>query len=172
MRDLEPYLCTFGGCLRPTKTYGVKSHWIQHETDVHRVQKSWLCRPCNLELASRRSFDDHMRERHFEFTRKPQLDAFAGICQKPSGKLKDRIHCPLCLQKHRNEERLQRYVTIPYPHNTIMSFSRALATLEEVKSHMPAVSSICLCAQFVKFLDFKSVLTLCTNFHQLGSLSS
>ena len=110
MRDLEPYLCTFGGCLRPAKTYGIRRDWIQHEIDVHQIEKAWLCRPCSEEFPSRTTFDNHMRERHVEFTRKPQLDAFADICQKTSDNFHSRTQCPLCFQDYRNDKKLRRYV--------------------------------------------------------------
>ena len=110
MADLEPYLCTYGGCLRPAKTYGIRNDWIQHEIDVHEIEKKWFCKPCDQELSSRQAFDDHMRKKHFEFTRKPQLDAFAEICEMASGKMKSRTICPLCLRERRNEKKLRRYV--------------------------------------------------------------
>ena len=110
MRDLEPYMCTFGGCIRPGKTYGLRGDWIQHEIDVHQKQKIWACRPCATEFASRRSFDKHMRKNHSGLVNEHQLEAFAELCEQASGKLESRTRCPLCFEECRFEKRLRKHL--------------------------------------------------------------
>ena len=110
MRDLEPYICTFGGCTRPTKTYGVKGDWIHHELDAHQIQKKWFCRPCEAGFSSRIAFDNHMRKEHPGLVTGHQLDLFAEMCEQSSGDVRRRTKCPLCLQEHRNEKKLHTHL--------------------------------------------------------------
>ena len=110
MTDLEPYICTFGGCIRPGKTYGIKGDWIQHEVDVHQTRKTWSCRPCKTEFTSRKLFDDHMRDAHIGLDAEYQLDAFAKVCERSLGKVEYRTQCPLCLESRHNDRKLRKHL--------------------------------------------------------------
>ena len=110
MTDLEPYICTFGGCIRPGKTYGKTRDWIQHEVDVHQTRKTWSCRPCKTEFISRKAFDDHMRESHIGLIAEHQLDTFAKVCERSSGKVEDRTQCPLCLEFRHSDRKLRKHI--------------------------------------------------------------
>ena len=110
MRDLEPYMCTFTGCIRPSKTYGIKGDWIQHEIDVHQTQKTWFCRPCMTELSSRALFDAHLRQRHSGLIREHQLESFAEMCEQSSGKIQSRAKCPLCFAQCRSDKKLRKHL--------------------------------------------------------------
>jgi hypothetical protein len=109
MKDLEPYMCTFGGCIRPNKTYGLRGEWIQHEIDAHQKKKTWACRPCDKEFTKRNMFDDHMRMFHMRITQH-QLEAFAELCEQPSGKPESRTRCPLCFEECRNDRKLRKHL--------------------------------------------------------------
>lgn len=110
MRDLEPYICTFGGCIRPGKTYSVKENWVQHEIDAHQTQKQWSCRPCATEFPSRQLFDNHMRQSHVGLITEHQLESFAEMCEQSSGHFESRTRCPLCFEDHRNDKRLRKHL--------------------------------------------------------------
>ena len=110
MRDLEPYICTFGGCTRPSKTYGIMGDWIHHEINAHQIQKKWFCRPCGAEFSSRIAFDNHMRKEHPGLVTGHQLDLFAEMCEQSSEDFRRRTKCPLCLQQHQNEKKLQTHL--------------------------------------------------------------
>ena len=110
MTDLEPYICTFGGCIRPGKTYGIKRDWIQHEVDVHQTRKTWSCRPCKTEFMSRKAFDDHMRESHIGLNAEYQLDTFAKVCERSLGKVEYRTQCPLCLEFCHSDRKLRKHL--------------------------------------------------------------
>ena len=110
MNDLEPYICTFGGCLRANKTYGVKADWIHHEVDIHQTQRVWSCRPCGEDCRSRQAFDNHMRQNHPGLVNEHQLDSFAELCMQIYGNLKDRTQCPLCLEEFKKEKFLRRHL--------------------------------------------------------------
>ena len=110
MTDLEPYICTFGGCIRPGKTYGMKRDWIQHEVDVHQTRKTWSCRPCKTEFISRKAFDEHMRDSHIGLDAEYQLDTFAKVCERSSGKVEYRTQCPLCLEIRHSDRKLRKHI--------------------------------------------------------------
>ena len=110
MNDLEPYICTFGSCLRTNKTYGLKADWIHHEIDIHQTQKVWFCRPCEAELESRQAFDNHMRQNHPGLVNEHQLDSFAELCTQISPNLEKRTLCPLCLADFKKEKLLRNHL--------------------------------------------------------------
>ena len=110
MNDLEPYICTFGSCLRANKTYGVKADWVHHEIDIHQTQRVWSCRPCMADFRSRQAFDNHMRQNHPGLVNEHQLDSFAELCKQISGKLENRTQCPLCLKEFKKEKLLRRHL--------------------------------------------------------------
>ena len=110
MNDLEPYICTFGGCLRADKTYGGKSDWIHHEIDIHQTERVWSCRPCKANFRSRQAFDNHMHQNHPGLVNEHQLDAFAELCKQISGKFENRTQCPLCLEEFKKEKVLRRHL--------------------------------------------------------------
>ncbi|KAK4201003.1 hypothetical protein QBC40DRAFT_264559 [Triangularia verruculosa] len=42
--DMQPYMCTFDGCSKGHRLFGVKQEWFQHELDYHRTQQVWYCK--------------------------------------------------------------------------------------------------------------------------------
>lgn len=100
--DLEPYMCTYGDCIRPDKTYGEKRTWWGHETELHRTEKSWKCAPClsndhQCDFRSLASFEQHFQEHHPSVSNKTQIRNIGKICEKQVGIKKARTICPLCL---------------------------------------------------------------------------
>lgn len=95
-----------------TKTYGSTRAWWQHETQCHRVQRSWVCTPCKqIQLTSTFEnsalFDEHIA-RHHPTLAPNQLDGIRDMCEMEVGKRPPRSLCPLCqatIRKTRGEGR-------------------------------------------------------------------
>jgi tetratricopeptide (TPR) repeat protein len=101
--DLQPYICTFEGCNRAHKLFGVKQEWFQHELDYHRTQQTWYCAKaeCRTEFETRALFEQHVRLSHPDIVVQQSaefLDILIDTCQRLS--VKDQPspqkECPLC----------------------------------------------------------------------------
>jgi tetratricopeptide (TPR) repeat protein len=101
--DLQPYLCTFEGCGRAHKLFGVKQEWVQHELDYHRTQQTWYCANagCDTEFATRAVFEQHLRSQHGDMvaTKSPNfldilIDTHQRVSLKPG--LDSEQECALC----------------------------------------------------------------------------
>lgn len=101
--DLQPYSCTFEGCNRAHKLFGVKQEWFQHELDYHRTQQAWYCAKaeCRTEFETRALFEQHLRSKHPDVVAKASadfLDILIETCQRVSLKSQTspQHECPLC----------------------------------------------------------------------------
>ncbi|KAL8949422.1 MAG: hypothetical protein Q9222_004474 [Ikaeria aurantiellina] len=63
LRDIQPYVCTFGGCSKVDTMFEKRRDWIDHELRLHR--KEWCCNaPGHRAYGDRDEFQTHMRQQH------------------------------------------------------------------------------------------------------------
>jgi hypothetical protein len=96
-------MCTFPECLLSAKTFRNKKLWWRHESERHRVQRCWICPPCELErrqsvFDTSKSFDEHFIDHHPVLTHL-QVQNIKDMCQKDVGVRRPREVCPMC-QEH------------------------------------------------------------------------
>lgn len=90
LRDLEPYICTFGNCSRADFSFESRTEWIEHEMQDHR--KEWCCKVSSHPPHSNSaSFRGHMRDAHGADT--VSVHAFERFVQSGSA------ICPLCFRQ-------------------------------------------------------------------------
>jgi len=97
--DLEPYMCTFDGCLRAEKTFGIREEWFHHELETHRITKVWVCRSCVREFDTAKSFEAHLQNKHNNIAGPSQMAMMVKLCMKHSEKRLEEEVCPLCAMK-------------------------------------------------------------------------
>ncbi|KAI9773017.1 MAG: hypothetical protein M1839_002247 [Geoglossum umbratile] len=95
LRDLQPYICTFGNCILPGHMFGTRHEWFDHEARIHRAE--WLCNECSAKISTRAGFENHMRLEHRESFADSQLPALVELCVRPMDKRATGT-CPLCLK--------------------------------------------------------------------------
>ena len=94
--DLEPYLCTFDGCIRADKTFGMREDWFQHELENHRLQKVWCCQSCTCEFDEKDDLEFHLSERHKNSFDPENVAVTASLCERFSENIRFDQSCPLC----------------------------------------------------------------------------
>lgn len=95
LSDLDPYVCTFGNCVRMNDMFQNREDWYNHEIQQHRLQYS-----CNVKNHQQyydiRDFKSHMiRDHNFRIddNQAPsQLSMFSRPTQRKCGV------CPLCMK--------------------------------------------------------------------------
>jgi hypothetical protein len=94
--DLQPYICTFPGCNSELVTFPKRALWAEHEFNIHRMKKTWVCPNCPLEYGTIEEWTEHLHSEHgTEFSgplAKVALDAAERRVECP---IKDQI-CPFC----------------------------------------------------------------------------
>ncbi|KAH8588317.1 hypothetical protein B0O99DRAFT_677508 [Bisporella sp. PMI_857] len=115
LRDLEPYICTFGNCDMKDQQFEHRDEWYEHELQHHRIE--WCC---NAEYhppyATRLEFLDHLKSHHPELRLAIQTPDMIKRFQRP--KQEQFGVCPFCaksskkLKSHvsRHMEQLALYV--------------------------------------------------------------
>ncbi|KAL8676616.1 MAG: hypothetical protein Q9186_006886 [Xanthomendoza sp. 1 TL-2023] len=92
LRDLQPYICTFGGCSQKDTLFERRRDWINHELHSHRTE--WCCNAAgHSAYDSKDKFQDHMRREHIEYVDEHQLDTLTKMVARPAVGLK--FPCPL-----------------------------------------------------------------------------
>ncbi|KAL8806059.1 MAG: hypothetical protein Q9182_001591 [Xanthomendoza sp. 2 TL-2023] len=92
LRDLQPYICTFGGCSKKDTLFERRRDWINHELHSHRTE--WCCNVAgHSAYESKEKFQDHMRSEHIESVDERQLDTLTKMVARPAVDLK--FSCPL-----------------------------------------------------------------------------
>lgn len=115
LRDLQPYICTFGGCSQGDRMFERRRDWFGHELQVHRVE--WCCNtPGHQAYSTRSEFRIHLK-RHGEFYDDDQLDSMIDMFKRPA--VESSFSCPICrddryqnLSIDRLEEHLGRHLEI------------------------------------------------------------
>ena len=122
IRDLEPYVCTFGNCDRANDTFSSRSAWYEHECQQHRLDYS--CNTTGHEpFTNVAEFRSHMLNDHkFEFD-DDRLPSQLSMFQRPNEQ-KTRV-CPLCGQaklrlKGHLARHLERIAIFSLPKNPIL----------------------------------------------------
>lgn len=106
--DLEPYQCTFDGCIRADKIFGIREEWFQHELDHHRLHSVWFCQSCANEFDQREPFELHLREKHKIDA--SHLPAMVSVCQRFSEKRIIYQACPFCGASDMIPQQLKEHV--------------------------------------------------------------
>ena len=92
--DLEPYICTFDGCLIGSETYDSRRKWFDHEVQMHR--SSWTCTiHCQRTFLSGDEFIAYLRQ---AYPGEVTSDQAPGLLKMHAKKVaKDsQTTCPLC----------------------------------------------------------------------------
>ncbi|KAL9598499.1 MAG: hypothetical protein Q9219_004472 [cf. Caloplaca sp. 3 TL-2023] len=108
--DLEPYICTFGDCLRVGKTFGSREGWFKHELDYHRLRKIWLCQSCNHQFDELEDIEFHLSEKHKESDDPEQLSLMLSLCERYSDEGVPSQACPFCASTSETIKALEKHV--------------------------------------------------------------
>jgi hypothetical protein len=95
LHDLQPYVCTYRDCPKPSALYRSRAAWVDHESSVHR--QIWRCyeHPDKI-YPSPENLRAHLQQQHGDRLTEPQMTAmisFSGV-KLPD----DRSTCPICLE--------------------------------------------------------------------------
>ncbi|KAL8689788.1 MAG: hypothetical protein Q9218_004619 [Villophora microphyllina] len=105
LRDIQPYMCTFGGCNQTNTLFERRRDWIAHELQLHRTE--WCCNTQGHQVyGSRKEFHDHMQNQHSGSFDDLQLDSLARMSGRPAVNLK--FACPLCCSERFNDLSIDR----------------------------------------------------------------
>ncbi|KAH0559895.1 hypothetical protein GP486_003587 [Trichoglossum hirsutum] len=96
LQDLEPFMCTFGGCAQSYRTYGSRQDWQRHESSKHRLIHLWICHDCDDSWADLKEFKVHMNTKHQGTFMTPQLESIAQLCKVVRQNDRPRNACILC----------------------------------------------------------------------------
>ena len=115
LRDLQPYICTFGGCCQADTMFERRRDWFGHELQVHRVE--WCCNtPGHQSYSTRDEFRIHL-DRHDEIYDDDQLGLMIDMFKRPA--MQSTFACPICkddryrsLGVDRFEEHLGRHLEL------------------------------------------------------------
>ncbi|KAL9023362.1 MAG: hypothetical protein Q9180_008266, partial [Flavoplaca navasiana] len=92
LRDLQPYICTFGGCSKADTMFERRRDWFGHELQVHRVE--WCCNtPGHQAYGTREEFRIHLN-RHDEQYDDDQLGLMVDMFKRPA--MESAFLCPIC----------------------------------------------------------------------------
>ena len=93
-RDLEPYMCTFDGCMIGNETYSNRQRWFEHELQMHR--SSWTCgEHCQRSFLSGDEFIKHLQQVYPGEVTREQAPGLLKMYAKKVAK-GSQISCPLC----------------------------------------------------------------------------
>ena len=92
LRDLQPYICTFGGCSQADTMFERRRDWFGHELQVHRVE--WCCNtPGHQSYGTRDEFRIHL-DRHDEKFNDDHLGLMVDMFKRPA--MESAFLCPIC----------------------------------------------------------------------------
>ncbi|KAL8827298.1 MAG: hypothetical protein Q9170_007070 [Blastenia crenularia] len=92
LRDLQPYVCTFGGCSQANTLYERRGEWMRHEVQYHR--KEWSCNVTGHEIyTSRGDFKAHMNHQHGNSFNVDQSEMIVDMLERPA--TQSGFSCPL-----------------------------------------------------------------------------
>lgn len=94
-------MCTYRECLLGAKTYGSRKLWWEHETERHRVRRSWVCTPCEQKqqesvFDTPTAFENHIVSQHTIRLTPIALQKMRDLCERDVGVRRPSNVCPLC----------------------------------------------------------------------------
>jgi hypothetical protein len=110
MTDLEPYICTVGGCHWSNKTYRTRKEYLEHEINAHFTSKFWDCPMCDIKIEDRAKFLSHLEYNHTGAYPPETLEAVTDICERQVTKGRDGLQCSLCKTICEDEELLLKHI--------------------------------------------------------------
>ena len=94
-RDLQPYVCTFEGCVSSEETYESRHRWFSHELQQHR--QCWTCSShCSREFRSREEFKQHIRRYRPGGVSTAQIPLYVDSAAVALDQVDAESICPLC----------------------------------------------------------------------------
>lgn len=106
MRDMEPYLCTFGNCPMADHLFDNREDWFEHEVQQHRIE--WCCNVTNHPVYQcSQKFLRHMSESH-SIASGETSNQLLAMFQRPS-KLTSQS-CPLCPSNAKPTQNLKSHL--------------------------------------------------------------
>ncbi|KAF7503396.1 hypothetical protein GJ744_003918 [Endocarpon pusillum] len=108
MRDLKPYICSFGGCSEDARMFSRRRDWFQHELDLHRTY--WECpRGCLEPFLNSSDFKAHLIGQHQTQLTQDQLETLTkALANQQDGRHK--ASCELCGKVYPVNEGLRRHL--------------------------------------------------------------
>lgn len=95
--DLQPYICTFPECNSELVTFPKRTLWAEHEFNIHRMKKTWVCSNCPLEYETIEEWTEHLHNEHgTEFSGPLATVALDAAERRVECLIRDQT-CPFCL---------------------------------------------------------------------------
>src|SRR5256885_3462388 len=98
--DLQPYICTIGGCSEDLATFPTRQLWFEHELTKHRAKTLLECHECLRQCDTEAEFLHHHKSEHARYFTKSQLRGVLSSSRKYMFFSLVQLQCPLCLQSN------------------------------------------------------------------------
>ncbi|OQE16800.1 hypothetical protein PENFLA_c026G04506 [Penicillium flavigenum] len=89
--DLQPYIFTFGNCVKANQLYDSYTEWSEHERQFHR--REWICGMCSCTYQSEAFFRKHLEDAHAGVLPENQRQAIVKLSERCTSFAQQ---CPLC----------------------------------------------------------------------------
>jgi hypothetical protein len=104
-QDLEPYICTLGGCSENLVIFPTRQLWFEHELTKHRAKSLLKCHDCSRHFDTETDFLIHHELDHSRYFNKIQLQATISSSIQYLPIASEELKCPLCLQSSWTSQR-------------------------------------------------------------------
>ena len=94
--DLQPYICTSKECKDGLVKFPTRKLWADHEFNKHRVDRSWACPECSIELQTPVEWQTHVRYSHHTVFPDSQLRHALDSAERTRPQPMVHQDCPLC----------------------------------------------------------------------------
>ena len=103
--DLEPYICTIGGCSENLVAFPTRQLWFEHELTKHRAKTVLECHDCLRHFDTETEFLTHHKSDHLRYFSKLQLQATLSSSRRYGFFALGQLRCPLCMQSNWTSQR-------------------------------------------------------------------
>lgn len=94
--DLKPYICTFPSCSDELCMFPTRRLWADHEFRKHRVEKSWRCYLCPIQLPSPGLWREHVKQVHRKTLSSQQAQKAISMAEFSKELSMSSQTCPMC----------------------------------------------------------------------------
>lgn len=102
--DLQPYICTFGGCVKENQLYDSFTEWSTHERQFHR--REWFCMFCPYTTGEQSLLIRHLDDGHTDIAKEQRQEMANQSRSSTSAQ-----QCPLCTKPPiSNSSRFQQHL--------------------------------------------------------------
>ncbi|KAI0968544.1 hypothetical protein F4678DRAFT_474322 [Xylaria arbuscula] len=105
IHDLQPYNCTYEDCADPSRLYGMRQEWIDHENQHRRV---WHCHIHEEEFETQPEYMQHLHDKRLEH--RPEDSSTEMVAAVVGGSSKPHRDCPFCPTVFSDVATMQRHV--------------------------------------------------------------